>query len=197
MKRLVFCFDGTWNRLDAVNPTNVVLTAQSITPVASADVVQIIHYDSGVGTTNRDKWTGGLFGEGLLDKIVDAYTFLVFNYEVGDELYVFGFSRGAFTARSFAGLLRNCGIVQRRNASRITEVVKRYEERHKDEDHDSEDLLVYRSEICPQLCVEGGRMARRQHPRLCEGRESRAPHPIHRRLGHCWLARGSGPSLDR
>jgi uncharacterized protein (DUF2235 family) len=154
MKRLVFCFDGTWNRLDAVNPTNVVLTAQSITPVASADVVQIIHYDSGVGTTNRDKWTGGLFGEGLLDKIVDAYTFLVFNYEVGDELYVFGFSRGAFTARSFAGLLRNCGIVQRRNASRITEVVKRYEERHKDEDHDSEDLLVYRSEICPQLCVD-------------------------------------------
>ncbi len=99
MKRLVFCFDGTWDRLDAYYPTNVVLTAQSISPVAKGGVVQIIHYDEGVGTTKISKWSGGLFGIGLLAHIVNAYTFLVFNYEVGDEIFVLGFSRGAFTAR--------------------------------------------------------------------------------------------------
>jgi len=51
MKRLVFCFDGTWNRLDAPCPTNVVLTAQCVSPIAHDGTVQIIHYDQGVGTS--------------------------------------------------------------------------------------------------------------------------------------------------
>ena len=113
MKRLVFCFDGSWNRLSAPNPTNVVITAQSVTPVAKDGTRQIIHYDPGVGTGVNDKWGGGLFGEGLIDKIVDGYTFLVFNYELGDEIFVFGFSRGAFTARAFVGMVRQVGVLQR------------------------------------------------------------------------------------
>ncbi len=154
MKRLVFCFDGTWNRLDAPHPTNVVITAQSVTPVAAGGVVQIVHYDPGVGTTRREKWSGGLFGKGLLANIVDAYTFLVFNYEVGDEIYVFGFSRGAFTARSFIGLLRNCGILRRRDAGKITEAVKRYHARKAGEDHDSDAFMRFRSQASPDVCVD-------------------------------------------
>ena len=50
-KRLVFCFDGTWNRLDANTPTNVVLTAESIIPTGKAGTAQLIWYDQGVGTT--------------------------------------------------------------------------------------------------------------------------------------------------
>ena len=85
---------------------------KSVTPLTDSGETQIIHYDPGVGTGNDDKLSGGLFGDGLLNKIVDAYTFLVFNYTIGDEIYVFGFSRGAFTARAFVGFLRNCGIMQ-------------------------------------------------------------------------------------
>jgi uncharacterized protein (DUF2235 family) len=88
MKRLVFCFDGTWNRLDAPNPTDVVLVAQSIAPVDRHGTVQVIHYDEGVGTQEGERWRGGLFGEGLLRSIVGAYKFLVFNYDLGDEIYI-------------------------------------------------------------------------------------------------------------
>jgi uncharacterized protein (DUF2235 family) len=154
MKRLVFCFDGTWDQLDAYYPTNVVLTAQSVSPVAKGSVTQIIHYDQGVGTSKGSKWTGGLFGAGLLDNIVNAYMFLIFNYEIGDEIYVFGFSRGAFTARSFVGLLRTVGILRRADAGEITNAIDRYKSRKVDEDHDSEDLLRYRLRASPQVCVD-------------------------------------------
>jgi uncharacterized protein (DUF2235 family) len=60
-----------------------------------------------------NKMLGGMFGEGIEDNIVETYLRLAFNYEAGDEIYVFGFSRGAFCARSFAGLIRCAGIVSR------------------------------------------------------------------------------------
>jgi len=100
MKRLVFCFDGTWNRLDAPHSTNVVITAESVLPIASDGVSQAIFYDEGVGTRKGEKLTGGLFGEGIVDNLSDAYRFLIFNHTPGDEIYIFGFSRGAYTARS-------------------------------------------------------------------------------------------------
>ena len=154
MRRLAFCFDGTWNTLDAPNPTNVVIMAESITPMGKGGVPQIIHYDPGVGTGHDDKWKGGLLGEGLIDKIADAYTFLIFNYEVGDEIFVFGFSRGAFTARAFVGFIRHVGIIQRRSAGSVTEAVKLYEKRQPGEGPDRDDLLAYRQRVSPEICVD-------------------------------------------
>lgn len=152
-KRLVFCFDGTWNRLDAPHPTNVVLIAQALKPQADDGTVQIIHYDEGVGTAKEEKWGGGLFGHGLLTNMVEAYKFLIFNYEIGDEIYVFGFSRGAFTARSFVGLVEYAGIPRRRDAARITEAIRHYENRPKDSDP-LEALRQFRLECSPDLCVD-------------------------------------------
>jgi uncharacterized protein (DUF2235 family) len=154
MKRLVFCFDGTWNQLSAPNPTNVVITAQSLTPVTRSSVVQIIHYDPGVGTGPDDHWKGGLFGEGLIDKIIDAYTFLIFNYEPGDELYVFGFSRGAFTARAFVGFVRNLGIIQRKHAARIADAAELYKQHKAGDGHDTPDLLDFRWKYSPEICID-------------------------------------------
>ena len=154
MKRLIFCFDGTWNRLDAPNPTNVVTLAESITPIGRSTVPQIIHYDPGVGTGHDDKWKGGLFGEGLIDKIVDAYTFLIFNYEIGDELFVFGFSRGAFTARAFVGFIRQVGVLQRKSAANIARAVELYKERQPGESHDRDTLLDFRQRFSPEICID-------------------------------------------
>lgn len=159
VKRLIFCFDGTWNRLDAPHPTNVVLTAQSVTPIAKDGTVQIIYYDQGVGTAEGTKWTGGIFGDGLLDNIVDAYSFLIFNYEIGDEVYIFGFSRGAFTARSFAGFLRTVGILRRCDAGQITRSVEAYKHRGLDEVPDSERFLKYRAIASPEVCCGLGENA--------------------------------------
>ena len=66
-------------------------------------VTQIIHYDEGVGTGDLDAMRGGMFGTGLIDNVREAYRFPVFNYDPGDETYVFGFSRGAYSARTFIG----------------------------------------------------------------------------------------------
>lgn len=116
-KRIIFCFDGTWNVLSAAFPTNVVTLAASI--VRETDgVSQIIHYSEGVGTRASEKITGGMFGEGLIENIRQAYSFLIFNYDPGDEIFVFGFSRGGYSAQTFVGFIRHVGILRRRSEER-------------------------------------------------------------------------------
>jgi uncharacterized protein (DUF2235 family) len=118
MKRLILCCDGTWNSADQAKdeelcPTNVIKLAVRLAK-RDGDVPQILFYDQGVGTGNKiDQLTGGAFGHGLEDNIHDAYRFLLANYEPGDQIYLFGFSRGAFTARSIGGMIRKCGILER------------------------------------------------------------------------------------
>ena len=126
MKRIIFCFDGTWNRIDAEHPTNVLLMASSIIPQTDDGITQIVHYDNGVGTAARDKLTGGITGYGLFDNIEQAYQFLIFNYQPGDQVFAFGFSRGAFTARSFMGFIRTVGIIERHHSRHIKEAVELY-----------------------------------------------------------------------
>jgi len=87
---------------------------QLIPPIASNQVPQLALYHAGVGTGGLvDRVLGGAFGVGLRDNILDCYRFLVEYYHPGDALYLFGFSRGAYTVRSLAGLIRNCGIIDR------------------------------------------------------------------------------------
>lgn len=122
MKRLAIFCDGTWNRADQERedeacPTNVVKLALRVLPSASG-VTQVTYYDSGVGTGNFwDRFVGGAFGLGLEQNLLEAYRFVMHNYEPGDALYLFGFSRGAYTARSLAGMIRKCGILKRSSAS--------------------------------------------------------------------------------
>ncbi|MDJ0820220.1 MAG: DUF2235 domain-containing protein [Paracoccaceae bacterium] len=134
MKRIVILCDGTWNRTDTPTPTNVVKTAQALKPIDAVGVVQIPLYIPGVGTGEgitklsrfADKVLGGALGWGLMENVADAYRHLVFIYEPGDEIYVFGFSRGAYTARSLTGFLRSSGIIARDDIHMIPKAVKRY-----------------------------------------------------------------------
>ena len=130
MKRLVIFCDGTWNRMSAEHPTNVLIGAQLVLPADAVGIQQVTYYDEGVGTIGPKaiKLLQGAFGWGLLEKIEAAYRFLIFNYEPGDEIYIFGFSRGAYTARSLAGLIRKCGIVPRAEAGRIREILDFYKD---------------------------------------------------------------------
>ena len=133
MKRLAIFCDGTWNQL-AKEPTNVVLGAQMLLPYSDGGTQQLIFYKQGVGTTyllhpKIESWLAGAFGLGLFDNVADAYRFLVFNYNTGDEIYIFGFSRGAFTARSLAGLIRKCGIVTRDKLDKVEAAFAFYRER--------------------------------------------------------------------
>jgi uncharacterized protein (DUF2235 family) len=147
MKRLVLCCDGTWNSADQTRngipcPTNVIRIAFRIAKRQDG-VRQIVYYGQGVGTGNSlDRFTGGAFGKGVEDNIFDAYRFLIANYESGDELYLFGFSRGAFTARSIAGMIRKCGILSREYVDKYIEALKLY---RSEEGPDEEGPTEFRS----------------------------------------------------
>ena len=151
-KRLVFCFDGTWNKLDAPQPTNVVLTAESVMPRTRDGDVQVVYYDEGVGTNRFERLVGGVLGAGLLKNLSDAYRTLLLNHTPGDEIYIFGFSRGAFSARSFAGLIANVGILSRKDAARANEAVALYKART-NTDESREALAQFRSTYCTETCV--------------------------------------------
>lgn len=138
-KRLVICCDGTWNKPDQKDKTtNVVYTARAVLPVDPEGVPQVVFYDRGVGTGNvLDRFSGGAFGKGISTNIQDAYRFIVHNYEAGDELYFFGFSRGAYTVRSTAGLIRNAGVLKKANADRIADAYALYRGESKPSDRAS------------------------------------------------------------
>jgi len=121
MKRLVVFADGTWNKPDQVDRgqrrgSNIVLFARGLLPNAANGTPQVCHYDEGVGTHwGMDKVLGGGFGHGLSKNVLEAYRFLVHNYDDDDQIYLFGFSRGAYTVRSLAGLIDRMGILSKNN----------------------------------------------------------------------------------
>jgi uncharacterized protein (DUF2235 family) len=177
MKRIVIASDGTWNRLDAEYPTNVAKLAQAVLPEGPDGVPQIICHLDGVGTGRGTGWLargidrmlGGAFGEGLAETIEEAYRFLVFTYAPGDEVYLFGYSRGAFSARSLAGLIRNCGIVDRTAAGAIPEAMALYWARAADSGPDSPRALAFRSAHSAQLTTGAGEAAWRAERELPSG----------------------------
>ena len=121
-KRLIVCSDGTWNRPEKDHtkdvPTNVLKMARAIKPAGSDGIPQQVFYDWGIGSYH-DKVSGGSTGKGLDKNIMDGYRYIVQNYSPGDEIFLFGFSRGAYTIRSLCGMINNCGILKRPDAKLI------------------------------------------------------------------------------
>lgn len=121
MKRLVVCADGTWNSprqegADGRKSTNVLKLLRAVEPSAPDGTQQVVFYDKGVGTGGPlDRILGGGLGIGLSENVLDCYRFLANNHQDGDEIYAFGFSRGAFTVRSLAGLIAVIGLVEKTN----------------------------------------------------------------------------------
>ena len=127
MKRIIICCDGTQNDPDQMDrdriaPTNVVKISRAIKEVDKTEdpeIPQIIYYDPGVGTG----WVGkriieGMSGTGISENIVQAYAFLAENYNAGDEIFCFGFSRGAFTIRSLCGMINRVGLIAKKKAQK-------------------------------------------------------------------------------
>ncbi|MGF1594381.1 MAG: DUF2235 domain-containing protein [Kiloniellaceae bacterium] len=112
-RRFVVCFDGTWNTPDkGAKPTNVVKMVRAVRSRDDAGLSQVVFYGKGVGSAGgTDAIAGGGLGVGLTANVVDGYRFLCNNYTADDEVYIFGFSRGAYTARSLAGLVGLAGIL--------------------------------------------------------------------------------------
>ncbi|MFG2332678.1 DUF2235 domain-containing protein [Streptomyces sp. NPDC048604] len=120
-KNIVMCLDGTGNQLKARGNTNVVRLYEMLD--LHDPTAQIAYYDPGVGTFSAaGAWTapsrklskllGLAFGAGLKQNLAEAYTYLMQHYEPGDRIHIYGFSRGAYTARALAGLLKSVGLLR-------------------------------------------------------------------------------------
>ncbi|MEO8810789.1 MAG: DUF2235 domain-containing protein [Rhodanobacter sp.] len=111
-RRLVLLFDGTWNKPES--NTNVERLRRLIAQVDALGNAQLVNYIPGVGVkTGLTHLLGGAFGFGLSRNVCDGYRWLCQTWQAGDEIYLFGFSRGAYTARSLGGLIRKCGLLKR------------------------------------------------------------------------------------
>ena len=119
---IIFCADGTWNRPDG-SPTNVwkIFGALAGEPVKQSDsryfketAGQVALYVDGIGTTRLKpvNWIEGAVGLGVIQKVIDGYLHLSRQYRDGDRVYIFGFSRGAYIARTLAGLVCQRGLLK-------------------------------------------------------------------------------------
>lgn len=143
-KSLIVLCDGTWQDLNQPFPTNVVRLLEAIAPQTSDGKDQIVYYDEGIGTQqvsiepspidNLIKVAGGALGLGIDHRILKCYRFLCLNYRPGDSIYLFGFSRGAYTVRSLAGLIYNCGLLKSEHVRMITHAYSIYRKPNSDKE---------------------------------------------------------------
>ena len=121
MRNIIICCDGTGNEISE-NISNVLKLYRCLRKTEKTQPRQLVFYDPGVGTLERpDPWhklkqdfnaiLGLATGYGLDDNVLAAYAFLVRNYQDGDQIYLFGFSRGAYTVRVLAGLIHKVGLI--------------------------------------------------------------------------------------
>lgn len=120
MNQLIVCCDGTWNTLEQTDqglpaPTNVA----KLYNAAAKDARQLAYYHPGVGTGGGllDHVVGGGTGAGLDRNIMSAYQWLAARYRSGDRVFLFGFSRGAYTVRSLGGWLAHSGLLDLSDAT--------------------------------------------------------------------------------
>lgn len=124
-RRLVLCCDGVWNRAEHAAPTNAYKFAGGVALGAQGSVAQLVKY---MGPGPRPPlWRRR--PPTLRPEIEACYRWLVVNYRPGDEIYLVGFSKGAFVARTIAGVVQRCGILRPAEAGRIGEALTLYRNR--------------------------------------------------------------------
>jgi len=132
-KKIIGLADGTWAKKSYPVQSNIALLYQCILQ----DSNQVVQYNAGVGTLNEHYWFnhlrniwGGMTGEGINQDIKSLYRFICSNYDPGDSIYLFGYSRGAYTVRSLIGMIRKCGIIKKQLVTdeRIQQAFQLYRE---------------------------------------------------------------------
>jgi uncharacterized protein (DUF2235 family) len=123
-KRLALFLDGTWNTKE--ENTNVWRLKCLCAPQAPDGMEQQIYYSQGLGTERGTHFFGGGFGAGLDAEVIKAYEWLIDRHNPGDQIFIFGFSRGAYTARSLSGFVAKCGLLQAGAPLGVRQLYDRY-----------------------------------------------------------------------
>ena len=152
MKRIALCADGTWNTPPGVDDESGGTNVWKLYCALPDTPEQLKFYDSGVGTKGNpvDHLTGGAMGQGLFEKIQDLYSFLSHVHDPGDSIYLFGFSRGAYTARCVGGMIAAFGVPSKNLSNSTTpEVFNAYRTRDKDKRKALKDKLTQSYGLTP------------------------------------------------
>jgi len=170
MTRIAIFCDGTWNSPTQQQPTHV----HRLFKATKADRGQKPIYVPGVGTGGGwqglvgkalDKIGGGAFGWGLNDNIKQAYRALAMVYEAGDEIFVFGFSRGAYTARSLVGMIRKVGILDDPSPENIDAAFRLYRQAGPQNAPDMPNIIAQRRVLSPAFATSTDEIKHRaEHP---------------------------------
>jgi UMF1 family MFS transporter len=128
MKRLVCFFDGTWDGPQQKEVTNVVKLQRAMLTSDAAGVAQCTHYELGIAAelSGRLGFLAGALSVGLSRRVRSAYAFLCENFLPGDEIYLFGFSRGAFEARHLAEVIAVIGLLPAQSVDRVRQSWRHY-----------------------------------------------------------------------
>ncbi len=163
MKKLIFLIDGTWANSEADPPSNVVRLAQRVARTDALGQKQVIFYHRGVGTgygtgvlaRGIDRYMGGALGWGAAVIVEECYRQLVFNYEPGDQIFFFGWSRGAHIARRLADVIRSVGLLDADNVRSVRTSVFREISRHTDHRTQpwSPESFKYRAKVSPRYAT--------------------------------------------
>lgn len=152
MKRIVICCDGTWD--SRTIKLNGLLTVTNVVKIADAvldshlGIKQILFYEPGVGTQGGffRRLIDGITGNGLYKDILKAYRYLVRHYEPGDQLFLFGFSRGAFAVRELVGMIQHCGIVRIDSIGKVDEGFDLYNSRNLNTPEGEAKVMLFRQQ---------------------------------------------------
>ncbi len=160
MTRIVVFCDGTWNSPHISELTNVRKLYDAVEDDEARG--QITAYFEGIGVNDEfdkpmqrffNKYGGGAFGWGLDTKVKEAYRFIAERYQPGDEIYLFGFSRGAFTARSVAGMIRKVGIITDTSTDGINTAFALYRKSGKRNHPDTAHIMAARRTLSPHFAT--------------------------------------------
>jgi uncharacterized protein (DUF2235 family) len=154
-RNIVICCDGTANEPKARGATNVFELVRLLRGQPS----QLVYYDPGLGTESAPgaqtriaktttKVLGLAFGYGLKKNIGDAYTYLMDQYEPGDRIFMFGFSRGAYTVRALAAMLHTVGLLEKGSGNLLYYAIKKYTQQGKRE---WADIGAFKGTLCRQI----------------------------------------------
>ena len=194
MRNIIICCDGTGNEISE-NISNVLKLYRCLRKTEKTQPRQLVFYDPGVGTLERpDPWhklkqdfnaiLGLATGYGLDDNVLAAYSFLVHTYQAGDQIYLFGFSRGAYTVRVLAGLIHKVGLITPEQVNLAGSGLIAYKQFSSDEapklraKFKSAIDAAAAEDTLPQTAVRQRRAVRAHHL------DALAHHPLRRRLGY-------------
>ena len=194
MRNIIICCDGTGNEISE-NISNVLKLYRCLRKTEKTQPRQLVYYDPGVGTLARpDPWhklkqdfnaiLGLATGYGLDDNVLAAYSFLVHTYQAGDQIYLFGFSRGAYTVRVLAGLIHKIGLITPEQVNLAGSGLIAYKQFSSDEapklraKFKSAADAAAAEDTLPQIAVRQRRAVRAHHL------DALAHHPLRRRLGY-------------